>query len=49
MPRLLAKCRENLATLFPAGRVEEFMQLCLDLPRLQATPVDEFMDRLVVE
>jgi 2-methylcitrate dehydratase len=48
MPLLLKKARENLATQFRAERVEDLVSLCLDRPRLEATPVVDFLDRLVV-
>jgi 2-methylcitrate dehydratase len=46
LPLLVEKCRENLATRLPGQRVEELVALFLDLSRLAATPVPEFMEKL---
>jgi 2-methylcitrate dehydratase len=48
IPVLIDKCRRNLATRLPAARVEAFMRLCAERARLEATPVPEFMEMLVV-
>ena len=42
------KFRRNLATRFPAARVERIVALCNDPQALAATPVHEFMDLLVI-
>ena len=48
IPILIDKFRRNLAVRFPAGQAEAIAELCLDAAALEATPVNEFMDRLVV-
>ncbi|MBL7249854.1 2-methylcitrate dehydratase [Alloalcanivorax sp. C16-2] len=48
IPVLEDKFLRNLATRFPAGRAAAIMELCRDAGRLEATPVNEFMDRLVI-
>jgi len=48
IPRLISKFEANLATRFPGARAREILGLCLDAERLAATPVDEFMDALVI-
>ena len=47
-PVLEDKFRRNLATRFPAGRVADIMELCRNADRLNAMPVNEFMDRFVI-
>jgi 2-methylcitrate dehydratase len=44
VPLLEAKFRLNLARRYPAKRQQAIMQLCGDAGRLEATPVNEFMD-----
>ncbi len=48
IPLLIAKFEENLATRFPAPRAQAIRDSCLDADALDATPVHEFMDRLVI-
>ncbi len=48
IPLLEQKFRSNLATRFPAARVEKIFALCKDQKALEATPVHEFMDMLVI-
>jgi 2-methylcitrate dehydratase len=48
MPVLVEKFKTNLARLFPAHRQKAILDLCLDAGRLEATPVDEFVDQLVI-
>jgi len=48
IPVLEAKFRHNLATRFPQGRVETIYQLCTNQALLESTPVDQFMDLLVI-
>lgn len=48
IPMLEEKFRRNLATRFPAPRVEEIYLLCSDRARLEATPVHEFVDLFVI-
>jgi 2-methylcitrate dehydratase len=47
IPLLVAKCEQNLATQFDAGRTAEILALCADRPRLESTPAHAFMDLLV--
>lgn len=48
IPLLEAKFKSNLATRFPASRVEKIFALCKDQKTLENTPVNEFMDLLVI-
>jgi 2-methylcitrate dehydratase len=48
LPLLKEKARANMATCFPAARVEALIELCLDRQRLAALPVNDFMALLVV-
>lgn len=48
IPLLEEKFRSNLATRFPAARVERIFALCKDQKALEAMPVNEFMDLLVI-
>ncbi|MEX1197021.1 MAG: 2-methylcitrate dehydratase [Pseudohongiellaceae bacterium] len=48
IPLLEDKFRNNLATRFPAKRAERIFELCKDQKRLEAMPVNEFMDLLVI-
>jgi len=48
LPLLRQKFRDALATRFPAERVEQIVNLCRESAQLDATPVSEFVDRLVV-
>jgi 2-methylcitrate dehydratase len=48
MPVLVEKFKTNLARLFPAHRQKAILDLCLDPGRLEATPVDKFVDQLVI-
>ena len=48
IPILEEKFRRNLAVRFPAGRCDTIFDLCSDQQRLEATPVNEFMDLLVI-
>ena len=47
IPKLKDKFSANLAQVFPPERVAEIEALCLDLDKLEQTPVNEFMDLLV--
>jgi 2-methylcitrate dehydratase len=49
MPLLIEKCRDNLGNRFAPKQVKAIMNLHLDRPRLEATPVHEWMEQLVVE
>jgi 2-methylcitrate dehydratase len=48
IPVLEKKFRDALATRFPRGQAKAVYDLCLDQKRLEATPVNEFMDMLVI-
>ena len=48
IPRLVEKFEANLATRFPGTRARDICDLCLDRERFEQTPVDEFMDLLVI-
>jgi len=48
IPLLDEKFHRNLTTRFPAARVDEIYTLCKDAERLTNTPVNEFMDMLVI-
>jgi len=48
IPLLEQKFRSNLATRFPATRVEKIFAVCKDQKALEAMPVNEFMDMLVI-
>ncbi|MAM57991.1 MAG: 2-methylcitrate dehydratase [Salinicola sp.] len=44
IPQLKEKLRHNLATRFPAQRCEQILALYEDKERLEATPVDKFLE-----
>ncbi|MEX0902094.1 MAG: bifunctional 2-methylcitrate dehydratase/aconitate hydratase [Pseudohongiellaceae bacterium] len=48
IPLLESKFRANLATRFPASRCAKIFALCENQPALENTPVNEFMDLLVI-
>lgn len=48
IPLLERKFQANLATRFPAQRCAEIFALCKDQARLEATPVNRFMEMLVI-
>lgn len=48
IPMLEAKFKANLARRFPPKQQAAILALCLDQARLEATPVNEFMDRFVI-
>jgi 2-methylcitrate dehydratase len=48
MPVLVEKFRTNLARRFPPVQQKAILDLCLDAARLEATPVHEFVDLMVV-
>jgi 2-methylcitrate dehydratase len=47
MPVLVEKFRTNLARRFPERQRQAILELCLDAPRLEATPINEFVDLMV--
>lgn len=48
IPLLEDKFRNNLATRFPTARCEQIFELCKDQQKLEATPVNRFMDLFVI-
>ena len=48
VPLLEEKFAANLATRFPPKRADAIMKLCLDRGRLESTPVNEFMEMLMI-
>ena len=48
MPILVEKFRTNLARRFPEKQRAAILELCMDTKRLEATPVHEFVDLMVV-
>ena len=48
MPLLVEKFRTNLARVFPAKQAAAILKLCLDAKRLDTTPVNEFVDLMVI-
>jgi len=48
IPLLESKFKANLATRFPAKQCNLIFALCKDQTRLEATPVNEFMDMLTI-
>ncbi|HEX4928909.1 MAG TPA: bifunctional 2-methylcitrate dehydratase/aconitate hydratase [Burkholderiales bacterium] len=48
IPLLLEKFERNLARRFPEKQRKAILSLCLDAPRLAATPVHEFVDLMVI-
>jgi 2-methylcitrate dehydratase len=48
IPVLERKFMSNLRTRFPEHRCQQIMALCLDKKKLEATPVNEFMEMLVI-
>jgi len=48
IPILEDKFRRNLGVRFPARRTMQIFELCKDRKRLESTPVNEFMDLLVI-
>jgi 2-methylcitrate dehydratase len=47
MPLLVEKFRTNLARRFPPQQQKAILELCMDAGRLEATPVNEFVDLFV--
>lgn len=48
MPVLVEKFKTNLARRFPAKQQKAILDLCLDPKKLSATPVNEFVDLMVI-
>jgi 2-methylcitrate dehydratase len=48
IPLLEDKFRANLLTRFTAQRSEEIFELCKDQQKLEATPVNRFVDLFVI-
>jgi 2-methylcitrate dehydratase len=48
IPLLVEKFKTNLARRFPAKQQRAILELALDAGRLEATPVDEFVDLMII-
>jgi 2-methylcitrate dehydratase len=48
MPILVEKFKTNLARRFPPKQANAILELCLDAKRLAVTPVNEFVDSMVI-
>jgi 2-methylcitrate dehydratase len=48
MPVLVQKFRTHLARAFPGKQAAAILDLCLDPKRLAATPVNEFVDMMII-
>ena len=48
MPWLVEKFKPTLARRFPAKQQKAILDLCLDADRLAKTPVNEFVDLMVI-
>jgi 2-methylcitrate dehydratase len=48
MPILVEKFKRNLARRFPEAQQKSILELCMDAERLAKTPVNEFVDRMVI-
>jgi len=48
MPVLVEKFKTNLARRFPAKQQKAILDLCLDSSKLDRTPVNEFVDLMVI-
>ena len=48
MPGLVEKFKTNLARRFPDKQQKAILELCLDPKKLAATPVNEFVDMMVI-
>ena len=48
MPLLVEKFQRNLARRFPAKQQQAILDLCMDAAKLSRTPVNEFVDRMVI-
>ena len=48
IPLLVGKFKANLARRFPAKQQKAILDLCLDQKKLEATPVNEFVDIFVI-
>jgi 2-methylcitrate dehydratase len=48
MPVLVEKFKTNLARRFPPKQQKAILDLCMDAPRLEKTPVRDFVDLMVI-
>jgi 2-methylcitrate dehydratase len=48
IPHLVEKFERNLARRFPRERQKAILELCKDQKRLEQTPVNEFVDLMVI-
>ena len=47
LPLLVRKFQDALATCYPRAQAEAIFELCQEPKKLEATPVNEFLDLLV--
>jgi 2-methylcitrate dehydratase len=45
---LVEKFKTNLARRFPAKQQQAILDLCMDAKKLAATPVNEFVDMMII-
>ncbi len=48
IPRLVEKFERNLARRFPPKQQKAILELCMDQKRLEQTPVNDFVDLMVI-
>ena len=48
IPVLVEKFKQNVATRFPSKHARDIVELCEDKDELEATPVNEFMNLLMI-
>lgn len=48
-PEILAKFKRHLEPHYPAAQVQQFIDLGMDAKKLEATPIDEYVDMYVVK
>jgi 2-methylcitrate dehydratase len=48
IPHLVEKFERNLARRFPDKQQKAILELCMDQKKLEQTPVNEFVDRMVI-
>jgi 2-methylcitrate dehydratase len=48
IPHLVEKFERNLARRFPEKQQKAILELCMDQKKLEQTPVNEFVDRMII-
>jgi len=48
IPQIEAKFRKHLARRYPPKQQEAILEICMEQARLEAMPVNQFMDRWVI-